>query len=140
MKKIFLIMIGLSLWAHADFSRDNNTQIVSDNSTQLQWQDDVNVIKTWIEAIDYCEGVSIGGYDDWRLPNINELYSIADRRKSNPAINSTFKIVGGNAYWSSSTIVGDESNNAWCVYFQYGYDGWASKYSSYYIRCVRSEQ
>ena len=27
----------------------------------------------WIGAIDYCESLDLGGKNDWRMPNINEL-------------------------------------------------------------------
>ena len=28
------------------------------------------------EAIDHCESLAFGGYDDWRLPDLLEVYSI----------------------------------------------------------------
>ena len=139
MRKILLIMIGLSLFAQADFTRDNSTQVVTDNSTGLQWQDDVNVTKTWIEAIDYCETLTLATHTDWRLPNFNELYFIADRLKRNPAIDSTFQNVVSSRYWSSTTVVGYE-DNAWFVNFNDGGDFWRTKSYSNYVRCVRVGQ
>jgi len=70
MKKILLITTGLSLGLMADanrFSRDDTTQIVTDTTTGLQWQDDANassLTKKWTEAIDYCEALTLGGHDD----------------------------------------------------------------------------
>ena len=139
MRRILLITIGLSVSIWANFTRDNNTKIVTDNSTKLQWQDNESVSKKWTDAIDYCEALTLGGYNDWRLPNLNELRSIVDRSKSNPAIDSTFKNVVSYYYWSSSTVVGYE-DGAWGVYFDYGYDDWDDKSNEYYVRCVRDGQ
>lgn len=139
MKQILLIMIGLSLSVQADFTRDSSTQIVTDNSTGLQWQDDANITKTWIEAIDYCEALTLGSHTDWRLPNFNELYSIADRNKRMPAIDTTFKNVVTYLYWSSSTVA-LYTNKAWAVGFNDGGSNWFKKSWSISLRCVRVEQ
>ena len=139
MRQILLIMIGLSAFSYGDFTRDNATQVVTDNTTGLQWQDDANITKTWTQAIDYCESLTLGGYSDWRLPNFNELYFMADRSKRNPAIDSAFQNVVSYYYWSSTTVVGYE-DTAWNVYFYYGYDYWDYKSNSHYVRCVRDGQ
>ena len=140
MQKILFIMIGLSISIWAGFTRDDSTNIVTDRSTGLQWQDDINVIKPWMQAIDYCEVLTLGSHSDWRLPNFNELYFIADRTKRNPAIDTTFQNVASADYWSSSTVVSDE-NSAWSVGFVNG-DGQAyqDKTGSHYVRCVRAGQ
>ncbi len=139
MRRILLITIGLSVSIWADFTRDNTTQIVTDTNTKLQWQDNESVSKKWTEAIDYCEALTLGGYNDWRLPNQNELRSIADRSKREPDISSTFQYVVSGYYWSSSTVVGDEGN-AWGVRFDGGYDYWNYKSDEVYVRCVRDGQ
>ena len=139
MKHIFLIMIGLSAMLFADFSRDNNTKIVTDNNTTLQWQDDINVSKTWTEAIAYCENLTLGSHTDWRLPNENELYSLSDMSKRDPAIESIFKNVEFSYYWSSTTYA-DFRDRAWCVFFRDGNQGYRNKNSSVYVRCVRAGQ
>ena len=139
MKHIFLIILGLSISLFADFTRDNTTQIVTDNETGLQWQDNTAVSKKWIEAIDYCENLTLGGYSDWRLPNINELASIVDDTKANPSISSVFRYTEWNYYWSSTSYVG-RSASAWNIYFSYNKQGYSNKdLHSFYVRCVRSE-
>ena len=139
MRRILLITIGLSVSIWADFTRDNNTQIVTDTNTKLQWQDNESVSKNWIEAIDYCEALTLGGYNDWRLPNQNELRSIIDRSKSWPAISSTFQNVVSFYYWSSTTTV-DDKDDAWSVYFGYGFSHRDGKSYVDYVRCVRDGQ
>ena len=138
MKNILFGIVMMFTALHADFSRDNATDIVTDNSTTLQWQDDaVGATMKWEAAISYCEDLTLGSHENWRLPNFNELYYIADRSKRDPAINSTFQNVVSNGYWSSTTVVG-YSDYAWSVNgFYGGGDGWNGKDYSNYVRCVR---
>jgi len=139
MKKIFFIMIVINIALWANFSRNNVTKIVTDSTRSLQWQDDVNISKTWIEAIDYCEALTLGGYSDWRLPNFNELYYIADRSKAYPVINSVFHNVTPRFYWSSMSVA-EKASSAWVIDFYYGGDYWNSKSLSGNVRCVRIGQ
>ncbi len=139
MIKILLILIGLSGFVYADFSR--SVDIVTDSNTGLQWQDNADagtVTKTWQGAIDYCEVLSLGEKSDWRLPNINELTSLVDDTYT-PTIDFTFQNVVSNQYWSSTTNT-NYDNGAWIVYFNYGnqYDG--HKGNRNYVRCVRTGQ
>lgn len=141
MKKILLGVSILLTLAQADFTRSNG--IVTDNKTGLQWQDDYSDnggnIKgaTWRNAIDYCEHLTLGGYNDWRLPNFNELYFLADRSRRNPAIDPVFQHTRSGGYWSSTSFVGYE-DDAWYVLFYYGDDGGNAKSYSYFVRCVRA--
>jgi len=154
MKAILLIMIGLSISIQADrFSRDDTTNIVTDTTTNLQWQDEPYTqaeedayndnkeegkVLYWQSAIDYCEALELGGKDDWRLPNFNELYYIADRSRYNNAIYlNSFDNVVSNYYWSSTTYA-SVSDNAWIVNFNDGDDGNYGKSYSYFVRCVRA--
>ena len=145
MKRTLLITIALSPWMWADAARytRNDAGIVTDNKTGLQWQDDYSdngdSIKSakWTDAIAYCEELSLGGHDDWRLPNFNELYYLADRSRRNPAIDPTFQNTRSDHYWSSTSVIGDE-DGAWDVGFDGGGDGWDGKSGSYYVRCVRA--
>ena len=145
MKRILLITIALSVWMWADAARYTRSDvgIVTDNKTGLQWQDDYsdngNTVTSakWTDAIAYCEGLSLGGHDDWRLPNFNELYYLADRSLSNPAIDPTFQNTRPDYYWSSTSFVGHE-DYSWYVSFGSGYGSWGSKSYSCYVRCVRA--
>ena len=126
----------------ADFVRDDSKEVVNDTTTCLMWQDDnasKTVKKTWQEAIDYCEDLNFAGHEDWRLPNYNELYSIGDRSKFNPAIKDAFENVSSSYYWSSTTYV-VSTNSAWYVVFNYGYGYADYKGNGYYVRCVRDGQ
>ncbi len=143
-------MIGLSSFSFSvveetgQFTKVAN--IVSDSKTGLQWQDNNETNSTaysWQEAIDHCEALTLDSLDDWRLPNINELKTLIDRSKREPAIKeNVFEYIGTNnyySYWSSTSIVGVEYD-AWVVVFNIGSVTGLNKYYYTYVRCVRDGQ
>jgi len=79
---------------------------------------------TWAEALQACEDLDYAGFQDWRLPNINELRSLIDYGKSDPAIDEDlFPNTPSEDYWSSSvTQYGCE--NTYHVDMLYGHTGW----------------
>jgi len=84
MKIVLIAMMTLTL-LYGDFTKSGN--VVTNNYSQLQWQDDsVGSAKTWREAIDYCEALTLDGLSGWRLPNINELKSIINKATHSPAV------------------------------------------------------
>ncbi len=137
-KGIFLTLLFCGV-AVADMSRSG--EIVTDSKTKLMWQDNADassITRNWQGAIDYCEALNFGGYTDWRLPNINELKSITDRTRNNPAINPAFvNVTTNNNYWSSTSYIGN-TDGAWILSFYYGYMNAIIKDSgNEYLRCVR---
>ena len=113
---------------------------VLDSKTGLEWQDDaVGDTMDWVEAIKYCESLELDSNKDWRLPNINELKTIIDRSKYNPAIISAFEHTSSNGYWSSTTYEGNREL-VWGVRFDGGFVGYDGKDNDYYTRCVRDGQ
>ncbi|MEA1892333.1 MAG: DUF1566 domain-containing protein [Campylobacterota bacterium] len=137
MKIILLIMIGLSI-LQAEMLREND--VVLDTQTKLMWQDDViGTAVPWGAAIQRCEDLTLATYSDWRLPSVNELRSIVDRSKSNPAIVDGFTQTSSDFYWSS-TSVKDYEYNAWGVRFYNGYVSNGKKDYNIYVRCVRDGQ
>ena len=130
MKAILLIMIGLSAIA---------SDTVIDKTTGLMWQDNKEVetiTKDWSGAKEYCEDLTLSNYSDWRLPNVDELLSIADITRKPLAIKKEFHYVTSNFYWSSSVSMTD-SAQAWLVYFDDGGNFYFKRNRVYYVRCVR---
>ncbi len=114
--------------------------IVTDNNSGLMWQqEDDGTEKEWEEAIEYCEGLSLAGYSDWRLPNIKELESITNDEEYNPSINeSYFPNTQSDYYWSSTSFTDlFYTFHAWGVDFYDGHVGISYKSNSNYARCVR---
>jgi hypothetical protein len=56
--------------------RDNDDGTITDLVTGLMWQKDPGPKKTFDQAVAGAPACRIGGYDDWRLPSIKELYSL----------------------------------------------------------------
>lgn len=91
---------------------------VTDNLTGLMWvKMPDSTTMTWTEALDYANGLSICGYSDWRLPNINELESLVNSEQEDLAswLNTEgFSDVEADIYWSSTTYANDPFS-AWYV-------------------------
>ena len=78
-------------------------------------------------------------YHDWRLPNIKELVSIAEKQCIDPGINQAVfpNTSAGGWFWSSSSSA-SHPYNAWSVNNSHGGSYEKDKASSdIYIRLVR---
>ena len=142
---LVLFAIALSFYgslalAEAASFTDNGNGTVTDSGTGLMWQQAEGGLMTWDNALSYCEGLSLGGNSDWRLPNVTELESITDDTRYNPAINTTyFPNANASGYWSSTTYA-DGTDGAWGVGFGNGFVYYSTKSDSVYVRCVRGGQ
>ncbi len=55
---------------------DNNDGTVTDEVTGLVWQKDMGLKISYIDAFIVADTMILGGYNDWRVPSIKELYSL----------------------------------------------------------------
>ena len=73
----------------------------------------------------------------WRLPNAKELASIADKSRSNPAIDTAvFPVTPSNFFWTATPYVGSPAS-AWDVYFSVVVVGYGYRSNSNHVRLVR---
>ena len=114
---------------------DNGNGTVTDNSSGLMWQqaDDGNG-RLWEESLAYCEALTLGGDDDWRLPNAKELQAIVDYGRSPDTTNSaaidpifaTTSIIDpdGNVnypyYWTNTSHLNGMQPGSFAVYIAFG--------------------
>jgi len=56
--------------------QNNGDGTVTDLNTGLMWQQSLSDKMSWAEAVAWAGSCSTGGYTDWRLPTIKELYSL----------------------------------------------------------------
>ena len=90
---------------------------------------------TWQGALQQEDAVS-----GWRLPNINELRSIVERCRTEPAVNQqVFPDTPLSTFWSASPYAGNAAS-AWVCSFDGGRDGWAGKSATFSVRLVRGGQ
>lgn len=92
--------------------------------------------------------VGLCGHKDWQVPDQEQLLSLPDYGRSQPAIdsayfpNTAYSCDAGwrcGAYWSSSSVAAN-GGSAWDVYFTGGGDYFDGKQYDYYVRLVRTRQ
>jgi len=89
-------------------------------------------------AVDQANANSLGGYNDWQIPNRFELGSLLDMGANNPCIDSvTFPSTPSDYHWSS-TMKPSNADYPFYVYFYYGGVNISNKTTGkYYVRLVR---
>ena len=84
--------------------RINNAEIVRDLESGIIWQKKWSGNLRWIDSMVLCENSSYAGFYDWRMPNINELTSLADHKNGGVSNFPGFESDLSEPYfWSSST-------------------------------------
>ena len=117
---------------------DNGDGTITDRVTRLMWEKkcrcsdslhDVDrrmhwsfdgtaeTIWDWLSAVNEEAGSGFAGHDDWRVPNVKELYSLFDVRRGPPGIDPAFtgegcadmgkpvcSVTGEGVHWTSTTF------------------------------------
>jgi hypothetical protein len=155
-----LIFICALAWAipvlsQARFNYSEDREEVSDTVTGLTWrrcsegqklslgvsQDKDYCIINTEKPISYThEQALLVAKDEagWRVPNIKELSSLVDIRRTQPTIDLTaFPTTSNQGYWSSTPLVVD-SSFAWLVDFNNGHVLSLSRDNYFHVRLVRN--
>ena len=132
MKKFLLLWIFtlISVWA---------SDVAVDKDTNLMWEDTASVkteMKNFGDARNYCKNLILEKHSDWRLPFVDELMSIIDKRYYKPAAKPLFVHMANSWYWSQN-LFKNEASKVWIVNFFNGSDDYRSKSEYQYVRCVR---
>ena len=119
-------------------------EVVIDLATGLMWARDGDEAGcnsggklNWINCITYCNGLSFAGYSNWRLPNMQELFSITNQSTWNPAIWDSFTNVKWDTLTWTSTTRPFSTTYARAVHFSEGTPNTKLKTTAYYLRSVR---
>jgi Protein of unknown function (DUF1566) len=93
------------------------------------------------QAVEYAAALTVGGFKDWRLPTVEELFLLADRTRSQPAIDTEyFPACKSDWYWTSTPYAPSPGVYAWSVYFNGG-GSYASNLDNVgFVRAVRVGQ
>jgi hypothetical protein len=117
---------------------DRGDGTIFDTRTKLLWQQSSSTKRyTWKAAHTYCEKLKLAGYNDWRLPTIEELKTLIEKEHK-PTICPVFKCKS-DWYWSSSSFAGN-AGYAWFVLFVIGLvsSSYVNKGYQVFVRAVRS--
>jgi len=132
---------------------DNHTGLMWENKTDdnslhdkdnkfVWYSPDVNTNGGYLGSLnngqntyEFVNAVRLQGlcnYNDWRLPTIEELQSIAHYGRGNPSIDTTyFQNTMSDSYWSSSPV--------WVISFDSPIEGYIfHRDLGYYVRLVRT--
>lgn len=115
--------------------QDNGDGTTTDLNTGLMWQQDPGTKMDWDQAMANAASINTGGYTDWRVPTIKELYSLIDfsgytgmdAESSIPYIDENYFLffygdesagerVIDAQYWSSTEYVSTTMNGAPTVF------------------------
>lgn len=83
---------------------------------------------TWNGSIQYAKDLDLGGFNDWRLPTMEELRGIYRAKQALGIADDE------EWYWSGSEA---GASHAWTVYFSNGNVDYDSESNTNDVRCVR---
>jgi hypothetical protein len=157
------------------FTVSDDGQIVIDNNTGLMWERHLNwqwekttpPVGDWRpqdvfaykdgeprrrpyhEGVQYCKSLTLGGYDDWRMPSMKEGHTIAHYGSARPTIHiKYFKDTdaglpgygdrGKGGMWGGP-LAPDHNNSAWHLGFIDGHFMGYPRTGYKTTRCVRAD-
>ena len=113
------------VWSQENVAQAQNPELLTDD------------VKDAFSYADKLNSNGFGGYDDWRVPTLEELKTLLTNK--NYFIKDELSKNSSGDYWSSTTNKRDKGS-AWIVYFGGGYVNGISNDANVYVRCVRAEQ
>ena len=128
-----------SRWMDA---QDGKHVAVHDSKTGLTWSaEPLQSGKEFnhADAMKACAALDLLGKKDWRAPTIEELLSIVDYTRCDPAVD-TDHFLGPYAWTWSSTLAKAPAGYAWLVNLDDGDSDRGVVVSHYHVRAVRSGQ
>ena len=112
---------------------------VYDHTTELVWTAEPLGEFKHGEAMKACADLDLLGSKGWRAPTIQELLSIVDYKRCDPAVDSD--VFKGPYSWTwSSTVAASPSGCAWGVNLDSGYSGRYGQDFHFRVLAVRAGQ
>jgi hypothetical protein len=111
---------------------------VEDSLNNILWEPQAsNNKENFEDAKEFCEEKKTGG-KSWRLPSVDELYSIVNYNYVKPSVNTAvFSQMKKKYYWSEDSFRNDE---AYVVGFSIGSVATSKKSLKSYFRCVSDKE
>ena len=123
------------------YALNDDRTVTTDNNTKLMWQTAGQPGMSMPNGHDYCGSLTLGGFDDWRLPTIKELQTTASYRSTSPAADSRyFKNIplGASGFWAGPRIP-ETVDTGWHIGYPDGHVMPYSAHANKFIRCVRAD-
>ncbi len=103
-----------------DCDNDSKNDIVRDSFTNLIWTRTANFfpLKSWENALISANNLNLCGFNDWRLPNRTEMYSLTYKKSLNPESKSIplpYPFIDLQNYYWTSTTYSYTPSSAWGV-------------------------
>lgn len=133
--------------------KDNNDGTVTDKTTNriwlkcalgMEWRDGSCIGQTQEysygaadSAVDILNKTRVAGRSDWRIPTVEELSGIVEKRCARPAINlKVFPYSPESGFWTSTENPGIVTERVWLVHFFDGRNYIANKNQTWRLRPV----
>ena len=119
----------------------NGDSVVIDSASGLMWQQSGSLeVMKFEDAKIWSGGIYFAGFDDWRLPTLEEAMSLMEREKNNDGLYIDPVFDKKQGWIWTSDIVKVESYYGWVVSFDSG-DCQNGHFRHFeYVRAVRSGQ
>ncbi len=140
MKILVLLLITL-LTLNANVKRDKKREIVIDFTNKLVWQDSMDNLKMMLsqpDALEYCNELMHGGYGDWRIPEAEDYKTIVDKKNKPNHIHRSFRYVINEGYWAAKVHWRTMWTYADYMHFLSGTVYYDTKTKKKRVRCVRN--
>lgn len=119
----------------------NGDRVIFDKATNLTWQQSGSPHMDYENAKKYIDKLNnnrFAGFDNWRLPKIEEVMSLVEPKEKNGLyINPIFD---GNQYWIWTVSKVKDESRTWVVNLLEGSCYWPLLRNNLNVRAVRSRQ
>jgi len=121
----------------------NSEKVIVDEATNLMWQQsgspkEMNFkdAEEWVKELNLR---SYAGFEDWRLPTLEEAMSLLEPTQKNGYlyIDSVFD---GEQVWIWTADQAKDDSRVWAIHFLFGRCNFSPTDIKHYVRLVRSEQ
>ncbi|MEY3385200.1 MAG: hypothetical protein RIR53_11 [Bacteroidota bacterium] len=119
---------------------DMGGDVVRDNSSELMWQQYCHPQPlTWEDALRVADTLTLGGFTDWRMPNIKELHAIREQQEKGPCVDLLYFpcVASTTTLWSSTTLISQNNDQAWTLKSDLGVITYDKKNLKLKLLCVR---
>jgi len=102
--------------------RDNTVRVISGEPRMLIWHAVGSRKRSYFgTAHEEAARTDLCGWTDWRVPTLEELASIVDRTRCDPAIDGEFfPMCKSDAYWTATATAAAPAVSGWLIVFDNG--------------------